>query len=561
MIERSRTFTEFKELLRQHGLTQEFPLAVMDEVSKIPEQIPEEEFARRRDLSDMTIVTIDGEDAKDLDDAISVERLSDGNYLLGVHIADVSWYVRANTELDDEAFNRGTSVYLVDKVVPMLPKKLSNGLCSLNPHKPRLTVSCFMTIDESGGVIDYELCESFIVSKARMTYTKVTKVLDGDMAARSEFSDLVPTFELMRELALILRDKRMRRGSIDFDFPEPKIITDDDGRAVDVKLYENTVSNKIIEEFMLAANETVARHMSSLELPLVYRVHEKPTEDKIERFVNLVRSMNYRFKMKKSISPKAMQNLLFQIEGKPEQLMLSTMMLRSFMKARYSNENLGHFGLAADYYCHFTSPIRRYPDLMVHRILREWLNGRLDKKRIALYAKLTKDAAEQSSDTEVGAVEAERDWVSYKMCEYMEDKVGQDFDGIISSVTSFGIFIQLPNTIEGLIRMSDLNDDYYEFDEATMTLVGRHTRRTYRIGESIRVRLARVAKDVKQIDFVPVEAFNEKKPLRKKQRAEDDKDSEAAHKEVKRKNGRKSKQKTRTRSGHKARGAKQKGKA
>lgn len=517
---------------------------MMDEVNNIPDMIPEEELNRRKDLSEMTIVTIDGADAKDLDDAVSVERLKNGHYMLGVHIADVSYYVKENSVLDDEAFNRGTSVYLIDQVVPMLPKKLSNGLCSLNPHRPRLTLSCFMEIDHSGGVLNYEICETFIKTVARMTYTEVTEVLDGDMAARNEFGDLVPTFELMRVLALILRDKRMRRGSIDFDFPEPKIAVDENGRAVGVKIYENTISNKIIEEFMLVANETVARHMFNLNLPLVYRVHEKPGSEKVERFATLVRNMNYKFKAKEAVSPKAMQNLLFKIKGTQEQTMLSTMMLRSLMKARYSNENLGHFGLAADYYCHFTSPIRRYPDLMVHRILRAWLNGKLDERQISRYTKITADAAKQSSDTEVSATEAERDLVAYKMCEYMEDKIGQEFDGFISSVTSFGLFVQLPNTIEGLIRMTDLDDDYYEYDESNMTLIGRHTGRTYFIGEQIRVRLTKVTTELKQIDFVPVEV-------------------EVKQKEVKNKSGGKTKAKPKGKHErkHKARRSKQKGKA
>ncbi len=529
--------TDFKELLSQYGLSQTFSLAVTDEVSAIPDMIPEREIARRKDLTDMTIVTIDGEDAKDLDDAISISRLTSGHYMLGVHIADVSYYVKEGSELDLEAYNRGTSVYLVDQVVPMLPKKLSNGLCSLNPHKPRLTLSCFMEIDQTGGVVSYEIAETVIKSSARMTYTAVTEVLSGDMAARSQYVDLIPTFELMRELALILRDKRSRRGSIDFDFPEPKVLTDEDGNTVGIKIYEHTISNKMIEEFMLAANETVARHMFRLELPLVYRVHESPDPDKIERFATLVRNMNYKFKTGAKISPKAMQNLLFKIKGTTEQVMLSTMMLRSLMKARYSNENLGHFGLAAEYYCHFTSPIRRYPDLMVHRILREWLTGRLDEKRIAYYVKLTKDAAEQSSETEVAATEAERDWVAYKMCEYMQGQVGQEFDGFISSVTSFGLFVQLPNTVEGLIRMVDLDDDYYVYDEQTMSLTGRRSGRTYYMGEKIRVRLAKVNVDLKQIDFVPVDVTPKKKEVKKNT------DGKTAKKPQRQHKGRRSKQK------------------
>ncbi|MDR0406245.1 MAG: ribonuclease R, partial [Clostridiales bacterium] len=502
--ERSGNFTEFRELLKQYGLSQSFSLAVNDEVSAIPDAIPPQELARRKDLRGVTVVTIDGEDAKDLDDAVSVERLEHGNYLLGVHIADVGYYVKEGSEIDREAFQRGTSVYLVDKVVPMLPKKLSNGLCSLNPRKPRLTMSCFMEIDSAGGVRGYDIAETYIISAARLTYAKVTEVLDGDMAARNEYAALVPVLERMRELALILRDKRTRRGSIDFNFPEPKLVTDDKGRAIEVKLNTSTISNKIIEEFMLAANETVAGHMFGLQLPSVYRVHEKPDPEKAERLTALVRNMKYKFKGKREVTPKDLQGLLFQIKDTPEQRMLSTMILRSMMKARYSNKNLGHFGLAAEYYCHFTSPIRRYPDLMVHRILREMINGRLSKKRITRYAKLTKAAAVQSSETEMHATEAERDWVAYKLCEYMEDQVGAEFDGVIVSVTSFGLFVQLPNTVEGLIRMTDLDDDYYEYDEAAMTLTGRRGGRQYRVGMEMKVRLAKVNTDLKQIDFVPI---------------------------------------------------------
>jgi ribonuclease R len=515
-VERSRIYTDFKELLKQYGLSQEFSYAVKRELDEIPDEIPEEELRRRKDLSNLTIVTIDGEDAKDLDDAVSIEKTKEGNYRLGVHIADVSYYVKENSEIDREAYNRGTSVYLVDKVVPMLPKKLSNKLCSLNPQKKRLTISCFMDINKDGTVINYEIAETFIVSSERMTYTKVTEILDGDMAARSEYKSLVPVFELMRELALILRDKRMRRGSIDFDFPEPKVITNETGETTGIEIYENTISNKIIEEFMLAANETVAKHMHRLELPSVYRVHEEPSVEKIEQFATLVRNMNYKFKVGSQIKPKSMQNLLFKIKGSPEQLMLSTMMLRSLMKARYSEENLGHFGLAADYYCHFTSPIRRYPDLMVHRIIREWLSNRLDDERIAYYSRVTEDAARQSSETEVQAIEAEREWVSYKMCEYMEDKLGQVFDALISSVTSFGLFVQLPNMVEGLIRMTDLDDDYYEYDEKTMSLTGRHTGRKYCIGQHVQVMLVKVTKDLRQIDFVPYETGKTQKEVKKR---------------------------------------------
>lgn len=475
-----------------------------DEVGGIPDKIAEQELKGRTDLTDKIVITVDGEDAKDFDDAISVELLGNGNYMLGVHIADVSYYVKENSELDKEAFIRGTSVYLVDKVIPMLPEKLSNNLCSLNQNKLRLTISCFMEADKTGNIISYSFCESFIKSNARMTYSEVADVLDGDMASRNKYSRFAPVLELMRELALALRDKRMERGSIDFDFPEPKVITDETGVPVDIIINKNTISTKIIEEFMLAANETVAKHISALELPLVYRVHEKPNSEKIEQFAVLVRNMNYKFKQGKEVAPKEMQRLLFAIKGTPEQTIISTVMLRSLMKARYSEENLGHFGLASKSYCHFTAPIRRYPDLVVHRILRRCIQNTFDEQAIKHFTGIVKEAAKQSTETEISAVEAERGWVGYKMCEYMQDKVGQHFKGFISSVTSFGLFIQLPTAIEGLIRMSDLEDDYYEYDEISLSLTGRRTGKKYFLGQQIDVCLAKVSIDLRQIDFVPV---------------------------------------------------------
>ena len=508
---------EIKEFLKERGLMRGFPLAVMDEVSVIPDEVDEAEIGKRRNLTDELIVTIDGEDAKDLDDAISIKVLENGNYYLGVHIADVSHYVKENTLLDDEAYNRGTSVYLVDTVVPMLPEKLSNGICSLNPNVLRLTMSVFMEIDGNGGIINYEICESVIKSRMRMTYANVTKVLDGSMAARNEYHDFIPMFENMRNAALLLRDKRMRRGSVDFDFPEPKVVTDERGKVVEIKKYPIAISNRMIEEFMLAANETVARHLNTLELPLIYRVHERPEPEKIAKFANLARMLGYKFKLKEEIAPKAMQNLLFEIDGTADQLVLNTAMLRSMMKARYSEENQGHFGLAAEYYCHFTSPIRRYPDLMVHRILRLWLNGKLKKTAIAKYTKLCQKAALQSSETENDAVIAERDYTDYKMCEYMADKVGMEYAGIICSVTSFGFFVQLDNMVEGLVRMVDLGDDYYIFNEENFSLIGRRSGKQYHIGQKIAVKLAKVNTELRQIDFVPIEKAKKEKKTRREE--------------------------------------------
>ena len=498
--------------LNNYGYNQEFNLAVCDEVKAFPDMIPESEFKKRKCLFDWQIVTIDGDDSKDFDDAVSIKKLKNGKFELGVHIADVSHYVTEGSALDAEAYNRGTSVYLVDTVVPMLPEKLSNDLCSLVPHKPRLTLSCVMKIDGQGNVEDYKIFEAAIKSCARLTYGKVSQVLEGNMCARNEYGDFIEMFENMRELALILRDKRMRRGAIDFDFPEPYFELDENGRVVDVRARELSISNKIIEEFMLAANETVAKHCRKFEIPSVYRVHEDPDPEKIQKLVNLVRIFGHKLKSGDKVSPKAMQSLLFRVDGTNAQTVLSTAMLRAMMKARYCEENLGHFGLAADFYCHFTSPIRRYPDLIVHRILKEWLKGDLDEWRITHYNKVTRRAAEQSTQTEMDATTAERDYDDFMCCEYMEDKIGQEFNGIISSVTDFGFFVELPNTVEGLVRMVDLADDYYEFNEDTMFLTGRRTGRVFCMGQPVKVRLSKVNTELKQIDFVLSDMEIKEKP-------------------------------------------------
>lgn len=494
-----------EKFLYNYGYTQEFNLAVTEEVQAFPDMIPESELKRRKCLFDWQIVTIDGDDSKDFDDAVSIKKLKNGKFELGVHIADVSHYVTEGSALDAEAYNRGTSVYLVDNVVPMLPEKLSNNLCSLVPHKPRLTLSCIMKIDGHGNVEEYKICETAIKSCARLTYHKVAQVLEGNMSARNEYANFIEMFENMRELALVLRDKRMRRGAIDFDFPEPYFELDEEGKVVNIRAREMAISNKIIEEFMLLANETVAKHCEKLEIPCVYRVHENPDPEKIQKLVNLVRIFGHKLKAGDNVSPKAMQSLLFRVDGTNAQTVLSTAMLRSMMKARYCEENLGHFGLAADFYCHFTSPIRRYPDLVVHRILKEWLKGSLDEWRITHYNKVTRRAAEQSTQTEVDATNAERDYDDFMCCEYMEDKIGQEFIGTISSVTDFGFFVELPNTVEGLVRMVDLADDYYEFNEDTMLLTGRRTGRIFCMGQQVKVKLAKVNTELKQIDFVLTE--------------------------------------------------------
>ena len=502
----------FKDFLYNYGYNPEFSLAVAEETKAFPNMIDEEELKRRKCLFDWQVVTIDGDDSKDFDDAVSVKKLKNGKFELGVHIADVSHYVTEGSALDAEAYNRGTSVYLVNHVVPMLPERLSNDLCSLVPHKPRLTLSCIMKIDAYGNVEEYKIAETAIKSQARLTYHKVAQVLEGNMAARNEYADFIEMFENMRELALILRDKRMRRGAIDFDFPEPYFQLDEDGNVVDIKARELAISNKIIEEFMLVANETVAKHCEREGIPSVYRVHEDPDPEKIEKLVNLVRVFGHKLKVKDKVTPKAMQSLLFRVDGTNAQTVLSTVMLRSMMKARYCEENLGHFGLAAEFYCHFTSPIRRYPDLIVHRILKEWLNGNLDEWRVTHYNKITRRAAEQSSLTEAEATTAERDYDSFMSCEYMSDKIGQEFTGVISSITDFGFFVELPNTVEGLVRMVDLSDDYYDFDEDTMLLTGRRTGRIFCMGQQVKVRLAKVNGELKQIDFVLPEFIDNETP-------------------------------------------------
>lgn len=502
---------DIEVFLNNYGYTREFNLAVCDEVNKFSEDGIKKELKKRKCFFDVPVVTIDGDDSKDFDDAVSIKKLKNGKFELGVHIADVSHYVREHTALDDEAYNRGTSVYLAKYVVPMLPERLSNDLCSLVPNEVRLTLSCIMKISRDGTVEDYKICESAIKSCERLTYRNVTRVLEGDMAARDEYRDFIPVFENMRELALILRDKRMRRGAIDFDFPEPYFSMDEDGKVDGIYPRSLSISNRIIEEFMLAANETVAGHCQKIGIPCVYRVHEKPDREKMENLSKIVGIYGHKLKIKNEVSPKNIQNMLFSIEGTNAQPVLSVLTLRSMMKARYFEQNLGHFGLAADNYCHFTSPIRRYPDLLTHRILKEWLHGTLDERRISHYNKTVRRAAEQSSETEVSSVNAERDFDAFLSCEYMEDKIGQEFVGVISSVTDFGFFVELPNTVEGLVRMTDLKDDYYEYNEETLMLSGRRTGRVFCMGQQVRVILSKVNTELKQIDFV-LDEFKTAKP-------------------------------------------------
>ncbi|NBC73392.1 ribonuclease R, partial [Paenibacillus sacheonensis] len=500
-------------IIRKHQLPESFPEDVMAEAEAAPDSITEDEIVRqgRRDLRDKVIVTIDGEDAKDLDDAVNIERLENGNYVLGVHIADVGYYVPENSALDQEAYRRGCSVYLVDRVIPMLPHRLSNGICSLNPKVDRLTMSCEMEFDaQTLKRVRHDVFTSVIRTKERMTYTNVRKILQGeDEEVAERYSELVDTFKLMEELAMRLRNMRMKRGAIDFDFVEAKVIVDELGKAVDIVKRERSIAESIIEEFMLAANETVAEHFYWLKVPFVYRTHDNPDQEKLQHFVQFAANFGYKIKGKGGsvIHPKALQTLLEDIRGAKEQTVISTVMLRSMKQAKYDAESLGHFGLAAEFYTHFTSPIRRYPDLVIHRVMREVLEngGTLSDARQEALAARMPDIAQQSSERERVAVDAERDTDKLKKCEYMLDKVGEEFEGIVSSVTSFGIFVELPNTVEGLVRLSELSDDYYHFHEQHMLLVGERTSKTFRIGDEVRIRVERVNMDEHTIDFTMLE--------------------------------------------------------
>lgn len=507
-------------IIHKHGLPEKFPEEVLNEAERIPDTISEEDLAGRRDLRQRTMVTIDGEDAKDLDDAVSVERLDNGNVRLGVHIADVSYYVKEGSPLDREAYERGCSVYLVDRVIPMLPKRLSNGICSLNPRVDRLAMSCDMEIDAEGNVVAYDIFPSVIRTNERMTYTDVKKiVVDEDPELIKKYEPLVDDFRLMAELAKTLRQKRLRRGAIDFNFAEAKVIVDENGDPVDIVKRPRTIAEQLIEEFMLKANETVAEHFFLLEVPFVYRIHESPDAEKLKAFFEFVTSFGYSVKGKPDqVKPHALQTLLEKVSGTPEENVISTVMLRSMKQAKYAAECIGHFGLAAPYYCHFTSPIRRYPDLVIHRIIREVLTkGSLTVERIDELNEILPDAAQQSSIRERIAVDAERESQDLKIAEYMMDKIGNEYDGIISSVTSFGIFAELPNTVEGLIHVSFLTDDYYHYDESSYSLIGERTGRIMRIGDKVRVKVSGVNIDERKIDFELLEHFpNEDLVVRRK---------------------------------------------
>lgn len=497
-------------IIKKYGLPEEFPEKVLHAAENIEEEISPEELKGREDLRGKKIVTIDGEDAKDLDDAVSVEILPNGNFMLGVHIADVSHYVKEKSAIDKEALKRGNSVYLIDRVIPMLPRRLSNGICSLNPKVDRLTLSCFMEIDNTGRVVDHRISETVIKSSERMTYTNVTKILrDNDEELMKRYDYLLEDFRNMEKLSRILSAKRAHRGAVDFEFEECKIILDEDGRPIEIKPYERAIANRIIEEFMLVCNETIAEHMYWTNVPFVYRIHENPNEEKIEHFIEFVHNLGYFIRRTKEIHPKVYQEVLEKVKGKKEETVVSTLLLRSMMQARYSPESVGHFGLAAKFYCHFTSPIRRYPDLIIHRIIKEFINGKITEKRQNALVPIVDFAAKQSSETERTAQDAEREVDDLKKAEYMNERIGEVYDGIISSVTGFGIFVELPNTIEGMIRLSELTDDYYVFDEKHLCLIGERTKKVYKLGDEARVKVERVDLDLHEVYFSLVDIDND----------------------------------------------------
>lgn len=507
-------------IIKKYQLPEEFPQKVESYAEGIPVEIPPEEYSRRKDLRNLKIVTIDGEDAKDLDDAVSIEKRPNGNYYLGVHIADVSHYVKEKCPLDKEAIKRGTSVYLIDRVIPMLPKKLSNGICSLNPKVDRLTLSCFMEIDKTGKVVDHEIVESIIKTSERMTYTDVTKILrDKDEELMKRYDYLLDEFRLMEELSNILTKKRTARGAIDFEFEECKIILDETGKPVDIKPYERAIANRIIEEFMLVCNETIAEHMFWANVPFVYRVHEDPDQEKLMVFNEFVHNLGYIVRWTKEVHPKALQEVLEKVKGKKEETVVSTLLLRSMMQAKYSPECVGHFGLAAKYYCHFTSPIRRYPDLIIHRIIKEYINGQITDKRTAKLTAEVDYASKQSSDMERVAQDAEREVDDLKKAEYMSDRIGMIYDGIISSVTNFGMFVELSNTIEGLIHISSLDDDYYVYDEKHLCLIGEKSKNIYRLGDEVRIKVSKVDMSTHEVYFDLVKEENKTEQTEEKQEA------------------------------------------
>lgn len=506
------TKTHIEAVLLNKKVRQVFPEDVIKEAIRVSaEGIHEKEYERRTDLRKQVIITIDGEDAKDLDDAVYVEKISDNEYKLGVHIADVTHYVKEDRKIDKEALKRATSIYLVDRVIPMLPKELSNGVCSLNPNEDKLTLSVEMKINGKGNVVDYKIFESIIKNHYRMTYTDVSNILENeDEELKEKYKEIVPMLKAMEELSLLLRKKREIRGAIDFDFPETKIIYDETGKAIDVTKYERRVSNKIIEEFMLVCNETVAEHYYWLNMPFVYRIHEDPDEEKMLEFNTMIHNLGYNLKgVSNEIHPRELQQLLVKIKGKKEESLINNMMLRSLRKAIYSSSSTEHFGLAAQYYCHFTSPIRRYPDLQIHRIIKGQINAKFSEQDYQKLAERVVVVSEQSSTMERVADEIERDCDKIKIAEYMSDKIGNEYDGVLSGVTSFGVFVELENSVEGLVHISNMVDDFYLFNDEKRELYGKTSGKVFKIGDKVKVRVEKVSIGRAEIDFAIIDEFSE----------------------------------------------------
>ena len=500
---------DIMSIVKAFNLPTEFPGPVMKYIDDISDEIDTADIGGRVDVRDWQMVTIDGEDAKDLDDAITLTKEGD-IYKLGVHIADVSQYVKEGSVLDQDALSRGTSVYLVDRVIPMLPHKLSNGICSLNAGVDRLALSCFMDIDSKGNVVSHKIAETVVRVTRRMSYTSVQKILDGDEGERKEYEPLIPMFELMQELATCLREKRRKRGGIDFDFPESKITLNEKGKPIDIKPYERNAATRIIEDFMLIANETVAEDYFWQEIPFVYRTHEAPDEEKIQKLGIFINNFGYTIKVgQDEIHPKEIQKLLDKVEGSPEEALISRLTLRSMKQAKYTVSNDGHFGLSTKYYCHFTSPIRRYPDLQIHRIIKENLRRGISEKRSNHYQKILPDVATQSSAMERRADEAEREVDKLKKAQYMKQFIGETFDGVISSITTWGMYVELPNTCEGMIKVTNLKDDYYYYDEESYTMVGEHTKKVYKLGQKVKIMVDGVDSIARTVDFLLAEEEKE----------------------------------------------------
>ena len=492
-------------LIKEYDLPYKFPEEVIEEAKKQGDKIDKKDIPNRVDLRDKIIFTIDGEDAKDLDDAVRVEKLENGNYKLDVHIADVSYYVKQDSKLDKEAVIRGTSIYMLGRVIPMLPRELSNGICSLNAGEDRYTLSCSMEIDKKGKVISSSVYKGLIKVTERMTYTDVQKILDkSDKKVLKRYEKYIQEFENMKELATILKNRRLEQGYLNLDIPESKIVLDTDGKAIDVKKYETNFANEIIEQFMLTANETIAEKFYWLDAPFIYRVHENPDLEKITELNKFLFNFGYKIKANKdNVYPKEFSKVLEEVKGKEEERVVSNLILRTLKVARYEAENKGHFGIASKYYCHFTSPIRRYPDLFIHRIISKYIENNYDikEKEIQKLYDLAEKRADSSSEREKIATKVEREAIDIKKAEYMENKIGEVYEGIVSSVTQFGIFVELENTVEGLIRFENLGDEYFIYDENKKILIGERTNKTYKIGDKVKIKVIKANKLLRQIDF------------------------------------------------------------